>query len=236
MGLNLYYDFDAETRCPQRARLLIEKLHRFARTLAFQQVGDVVELTGDSTDYDKCSTSDPIRPLLIQTRRVVVGEGRNYGVTPDHLFGFLVCPGDGCEVAGFGLALYPTTIEVEGETIPTKFGSWVWASSSETEYASDPEFGGMKHFLRCHLSLVKLLDHAAKLGITVDAEDETYFWTKRDVKELVAEMARWDSTQATRWREELSPKACDEIAKFFSFEADNRTGGAELAVNANPTS
>ena len=40
------------------------------------------------------------------------------------------------------------------------------------QYASNPDCGGVENFLRCHLAVVKLLDHAATLGILKEVSDE----------------------------------------------------------------
>ena len=57
--------------------------------------------------------------------------------------------------------------------VPTKLTSWQWESFCKTQYASDPTCGGIPNFLRCHISVITLLDRMAKLpGLKVTVEDE----------------------------------------------------------------
>jgi len=57
--------------------------------------------------------------------------------------------------------------------VPTKLAGWQWRSFCKTQYASDPECGGIPNFLRCHISVITLLDRMAKLpGLRVKVDDE----------------------------------------------------------------
>ena len=109
---------------------------------------------------------DPRRWLFTQATRYVRRNGMSYPVTPFHLIAFSTCPGDGCEEANFGLAVYPATIKVDGKAIRTGLRGWSWSSFCKTVYAANPEVGGVENFLRCHLAIVSLLDFA---GITWDS-------------------------------------------------------------------
>ncbi len=58
-------------------------------------------------------------------------------------------------------------------TVPTKLTGWYWRSFCKTQYASDPTCGGIPNFLRCHISVITLLDRMAKLpGLKVTVDDE----------------------------------------------------------------
>jgi hypothetical protein len=129
------------------------------------------------------------------------------GVMPLRVVGFNTWPGDGCEAANIGLGLYPETIEVAAEpqyrsfltpeghkaaTLKTKLNGWRWRSFCKTQYANDPACGGLPNFLRCHLTVVAMLDAAKELGFGVEVSDEGDFWEKRDVKALAAEVGNWD--------------------------------------------
>jgi hypothetical protein len=64
-----------------------------------------------------------------------------------------------------GLAAYRETRKV-----PTKLTGWRWGSFCKTQYASEY---GIPNFLRCHISVVTLLDRMAKLlGLKVRMDDE----------------------------------------------------------------
>jgi hypothetical protein len=48
--------------------------------------------------------------------------------------------------------------------IRTRLGGWSWRSFCKTQYASDPAYGGVVNFLRCHISVIALLDRIRLLG------------------------------------------------------------------------
>jgi hypothetical protein len=61
----------------------------------------------------------------------------------------------------------------EMRSVPTKLDGWHWRSFCKTQYASDPKAGGIPNFLRCHISVITLLDRMAKLpGLKVRIDDE----------------------------------------------------------------
>ena len=49
------------------------------------------------------------------------------------------------------------------------------------------------HFLRCHLAVVKMLDHAKAIGVLEGVSDEGDFWDKRDVKALARNVGEWNA-------------------------------------------
>jgi hypothetical protein len=64
----------------------------------------------------------------------------------------------------------------EQRTIKTRLSGWRWQSFCKTQYASDPACGGVANFLRCHLSLVTLLERFGQLPtVEVDIEDEGHY-------------------------------------------------------------
>ena len=67
-----------------------------------------------------------------------------------------------------------------------------WGSFCKTQYANDPRVGGMRNFLRAHLSVCSILEKAQALGFQVHVSDEGHFWDKRDVKALAQEVGEWD--------------------------------------------
>jgi len=101
---------------------------------------------------------------------------------------------------------------VESRTLPTRLAGWRWGSFCKTQYASDPKHGGPANFLRCHVSLVALLDRIAALpGTKVILDDEGKFGRHRsrndggpgrapycwragnyDPRALLAEVGHWN--------------------------------------------
>jgi hypothetical protein len=220
MGLTIHYQLQASTGSAKQARQLLGQLRQKALDLPFKEVGEIVEVSGDTADFDKLPKDDPNRWMLIQAGQYMVRGERHYRVNPSRVICFSTYPGDGSEQANFGLAVYPKTIEVEeqGRTknIRTNLGDWSWGSFCKTQYASNPECGGLENFLRCHLAIVKLLDAAAEIGILKEVSDEGGFWEKRDVKALAQEIGDWNTLVAGwvgRFKDAFGDGFVSEIGK-----------------------
>lgn len=204
MGLTIHYDLHSTTRSPSKAKKLIEQLRQRALDLPFQEVGELVELSGNGCDFENYDQHDPLRWLLIQATRPVFWKGFHFRGTPSRLFAFSTWPGEGCEQANFGLAVYRKVIEVEDDStsppqtkrLRTGLKDWSWSSFCKTQYASNPECGGVANFFRCHLSVIKMLDHAKAVGILESVKDEGDFWEKRNLEALVREVGEWNVAMA----------------------------------------
>ena len=193
MGLTLHYSLHADTRSVTTARDLIEKLRQRALSLPFKSVGPLLEFSGEFCDFSRRRQDDPSRWLLIQACGRVHRDPYLYDVPATHVIAFDSLPGDGSEPANFGLARYPATItDSQGKRIRTGLSGWRWRSFCKTQYASNPKCGGVENFLRSHLSVVKLLDHARELGILGEVKDEGRFWERRDIKALALEVGEWN--------------------------------------------
>ena len=189
MGLHLCY----ELRLPRHFSLdgvaeRVGALHRVAVTLPFDTVGPLVRMTagetlGEVADADSglayhvrfCAgiALDPRDPVT-NTR---------IDVLPDAV-AFAVNAGDRCETATFGLAWVPPEDE-DGNPCHGEPFIWHWHAVPKTQYAS---VLGDEHLIRCHTSLVALLDKAAELGFEVTVRDETHYWETRDTSVLLAEV------------------------------------------------
>ena len=221
MGLTIHYSLQSTRRTPAKARQLIEQLRQKALDLPFKEVGEVVEVNGDTADLDKLDRDDLNRWLLIQAGQYVVRGERHYRITPTKVIAFSTLPGDGSEEANFGLAIYPKTIEIDGKKFRTNLGNWSWSSFCKTQYASNPDVGGVENFLRSHLAVVKLLDAAAEIGILKEVSDEGDYWQKRDIKALAAEVGDWNTMiagWAGRLKDSFGDGVASEIAKYPNFE------------------
>lgn len=61
----------------------------------------------------------------------------------------------------------------ETRQVATGLTGWSWSSFCKTQYASNPDCGGPANFLRCHISVITLLERMAKLpGLKVHISDE----------------------------------------------------------------
>ena len=229
MGLTLHYRLKHNTRTPAIARQLIERLRQRALDLPFQQVGPLVELTGDACDFEQRPRDDPNRWLLIQARESVERRPYQYDVRPTHLIAFNTVPGEGCEPANFGLCRYPASIEIVDRKVRpqrtrrlrTGLSSWSWRSFCKTQYASNPACGGVANFLRCHLLVVRMLDCARELGILENVSDEGDYWQKRDVPALAREVGEWNemiAAQMGQLKDLLGDGVTGAILAFPNFE------------------
>lgn len=221
MGLTIHYQLESSTRSPQKARRLIEQLRSKALDLPFKHVGELVDLSGDKADFEKAPRGSPTNWLLIQAGQYLEVGNCHYTVAPQHLIAFSTHPADGSEPASFGLAVYPKTLQVQGKRVRTGLTGWSWGSFCKTQYASDPNAGGVENFLRAHLAVVKLLDHAAELGILQNVNDEGGYWQQRNVEALARNVGDWN-TMIAGWAGRLKDAFGDgviaPIAEFPNFE------------------
>jgi hypothetical protein len=177
-----------------------------ALDLTFEQVDDLIELPGEACQYERYPKGHPHRWLVIQAGQFVDDprrEGYSYSVAPTRVIAFSTRPGEGCEPANFGLCRYPGVIERDDPLRPgrrrrirTGLAGWSWKSFCKTQYASREDCGGVPHFLRCHLAVVKMLDTAKSLGLLGGVHDEGDFWEKRDVEALARRVGEWNETIA----------------------------------------
>jgi hypothetical protein len=192
MGLTIHYKFRAAAKGREEARQLVERLRQRALDLPFLEVGPLMEFGGDDCDFNKQPPDDPNRWLLVQSSEILIRKPYHYRVTPSHVLAFETYPGEGCEPANFGLVRYPSNIEIEGQRVRTGMRGWRWRSFCKTQYASDPAVGGVANFLRCHLLVIGMLDHARDLGILAEVSDEGRYWQKRDAEALAQEVGEWN--------------------------------------------
>lgn len=193
MGLTIHYTFQTD-RGAEEAKHLVSELRKRALDLPFQEVGDLAELEGAECAPDY-GAKDELHWLRIQATAMII-QGRDYLEVPaSRLFAFTTSPGAGCEDANFGLCVYPKTHRIlvpRRRTIRTAKKGWSWQSFCKTQYASNPRYGGVANFLRCHLLVVKMLDAANKLGILQEVNDEGSFWENRDALALAREVGDWN--------------------------------------------
>jgi hypothetical protein len=191
MGLTIHYSLKSDAASPELARQLVEQLRQAALDLAIKEVSEVVEFSGPACDFHT-TDDESFRWLLVQARRMTPIGQRYHTVTPIQVFAFTAWPGEGCEPANFGLAMYPETMETEEGTLATGLSGWLWHSFCKTQYASNPDDGGIAQFVRCHVTVIGLLDRAKTLGILESVTDEGGFWENRNAEALVETVGRWN--------------------------------------------
>ena len=202
MGLTIHWNLDAGAVPVAQARAKVRALHEAAQRLPFKQVWPIDDLRGDACDYNK-NPDENLRWLLIQAGchlRVPAPPDPHcfslVDVLPKRLIAFTVDPGNGCETANFGLCRYPATVMFRGKRLRTNLPGWRWKSFCKTQYASNPECGGVQNFLKCHLVVIALLRRAEAMGLVKEVHDEGDYWARGDVKALVEEIGEWNTMLA----------------------------------------
>ncbi|MBI2806122.1 MAG: hypothetical protein HYX68_14165 [Planctomycetes bacterium] len=222
MGLTIHYKLQSPTTSIKAVRDLVGQLRQRALDLPFKEVGEIVECSGDECNYEKLDREHPMKWLLLQAGQYVEHDQRHYKVAPRHVIAFSTWPGEGCEQANVGLCQYPAMFEArDGRRVKSGLRGWSWGSFCKTQYASNPDCGGLENFLRCHLSVIKMLDHAKAIGILGDVSDEGEFFEKRDVKALAKEVGDWNSMiagWAGRLKDVLGDSVQSAISEFPDFE------------------
>ena len=89
-------------------------------------------------------------------------------------------PGEHCEPAVFGFVAPGLRNGTPEDDLQP--GEWFWSGCCKTQYAS---IISDDHLVKCHVGLVRVLEHASTLGITVSVEDETGYWEHRSTKKLI---------------------------------------------------
>ena len=214
MGLTIHYSLSlpAKTLLPE-VKQRLGALRQACLDLPFQEVSEMLEFKGETEcNFDLRDREDPVRWFLCQadttvhfkydrTGKPVAVENwadGSYGrsVLPEHVIGFSTYPGSGCEECNVGLSRFPRTVIVgnrrtgKDHRIKVADGDgWRWHSFVKTQYANEH---GLENFLRCHLSVVAMLDAAKRLGFEVTVNDEGHYWEKRNLETLVREIGSWD--------------------------------------------
>lgn len=172
MGITISFSLRSPSA---NARQSIKQLQTIAQDLPFDYVGEVVELVGNQCNYQN-NDSEELLVLKIQAVAKRIEQGKLQRYLPDHIIGFTVIPGKGCEFLTVFLAHYP---ELGAD--------WHSESCCKTQFAI--EAGGIAHFVLCHTAIISLLDQVAKIGLldpTLDSpvRDEALYWEQRNLKKL----------------------------------------------------
>ena len=136
--------------------------------------------------------------------------------------------GDGCQPLALSLCKYPGLWRCAHGHSSFRWYSteitreWQFSWFCKTQFAGKH---GPAHFVRCHKSVISLLDFSRKAGLEVTVKDEAGYWEKRDEAELMETLRRSeamlaafggllkDMTAKTRDREIKSP-----IFDYANFE------------------
>jgi hypothetical protein len=162
MGLTISYTLS--TKC-KLSDAVVKELAK--RTAEFARKIGCAEVIGpESGGPDEC-----------KVRKLPNGDTTGDFIEAESGWSVSVMPGEGCEVAAFGLCRYPG-IE-----------HWKLTSWCKTQYAGQH---GIEHFLACHRRIISLLDLWRDFGVDVKVTDEGEFWETRSLERLRQRLATHD--------------------------------------------
>jgi hypothetical protein len=181
MGLHLCYRLTLPgSTSSDDVRVKLSALKEFADTVGFDDVLGPTEYS--LTDLVELDNRDIIG---IVTSTMCGDPPDFYGVPSGEscAFAFVAVPGEECEPATFGFVAPGSRRDPLGPEDDLHPGEWFWSACCKTQYAS---VISDDHLIKCHAGLVRVLEHASTLGITVEVDDETGYWEHRSPDKLVA--------------------------------------------------
>jgi hypothetical protein len=197
MGLSICYDLSLPAGTSEvEVKRLLAKLRDEALALPFSSTSDLVRFTEQDL-----ARPWPMHGLAFERLEDVVDVAARFvrdelyreslGLDVEHtpsdeyyqveapedqpvvVIGFAVAPGSGSEPASFALA------KLGDQDASSR---WLWRCFCKTQYASAH---GDDHFLKCHTSVITLLDAAQRIGIKCDVHDEAGYYESRDEGQLL---------------------------------------------------
>jgi hypothetical protein len=107
-------------------------------------------------------------------------------------------PGEGCQTLVLGLCKYPGSRDAWNRhrwvQVPSGLPSgWIFNWFCKTQFAGHH---GAAHFLRCHKTVISLLDFCKKSGVEVDVKDESGYWEQRNEEDLRKTLRRNEGLMA----------------------------------------
>lgn len=187
MGLHLCYELELSPESTEeKVNSLLGLLRTAAQQLPFEEVSPIFRFVGEQCRPGRWGESDQLEWYfkLFASGLAARCPDPEYppSVPAEIAIGFVVHPGARCEGAAFGLARFPEPVITCPNEQPGQTRGWHWHALCKTQYAS---VVSDDHLIRCHLSLVELLEEALRLGFGVTVRDETHYWETRDKERLL---------------------------------------------------
>jgi len=179
-----------ETRDPCVAATQLARLRLASERYPFHLITPIWRFRGEECRAGGSSALREPRDLLrLAARRRAAWADADWPeeLEPEEIQGFVIKVGRRCESLPVGLARYPAVVERGGRLYATGLAGWQWAASCNTQYAS---LCGLEYFVRCHQSVIAVLDQARALGFTVVVRDDGGYWEHRDVWKLLDAVER----------------------------------------------
>ena len=214
MGLTIHYKLSAhEDWSSEKVRQWLEIMADYARHLGCESVGEIQHAV--------------MRPDVTEVRFEKATKLQKKSAHAEDGWLITIQTGDGCQPTILGLCKYPGWRSAwnghRWTEIPSGLPSgWTFGWFCKTQFAGKH---GPAHFIRCHKSVVSLLDFCRKAGLDVTVRDEAGYWEKRDEGELMKVLRRneallaafggllKDMTESQRGRKIKSP-----IFDYANFE------------------
>ncbi len=174
MGLTISYKLSFITLTIDSVHEKVLALQKTAKALGFIDVGEIIVLKDSECMIDmEDGGKDPHIGLKVRASEMTgIGKGGKFFFRhPSDILGFTATPGEGCTSADFGFRRYPYQENPQ---------EWTWFGYCKTQYASNPEYGGLDNFITSHLKIIDLLDASQTIGITCDVSDNGGYWETRD--------------------------------------------------------
>jgi hypothetical protein len=191
LSLHLCYRLllPGETKVDE-VRSMISALKNFADTLEFEKVLGPAEYTTD--DLDEISEVPDIGKIIVST---MCGDppdfyGVGFGGEPCAIT-FAIGPRGECDPAILGLIAPGSRSDAGLPEDDLHPGEWFWSGACQTWRVG---LTTEEDFLRYHIGLVRLLDHARALGMSVEVDDEAGYWESRS-REKVLDLIRQSAMQ-----------------------------------------
>jgi hypothetical protein len=171
MGLTISYKLRSLEHNIDNIRGQVLALHHKAKDLCFMDVGEIIILKDQECTIDMNGGDDPNIELKVHGSEItsIDKDGKFSFRHPSYIIGFTLIPGKGCSMADIGFRVYPDADQV-----------WTWFGYCKTQYASNPEYGGLDNFITSHLKIIDLLDAAQAMGVECDVTDNGNYWQSRD--------------------------------------------------------
>lgn len=190
MGLTIHYELRlAGETTEQHALRMLERLNAYALTLGVDLTTPVLHLTGADLD-DDCMEHGSV-PWLLHLFCAGVRHQRDGDagrITEPHRLaaaGFVISIGEGSEPASFGLVRPLVTQRPANAHRTDEWQEWFWQCFCKTQYASAVSD---EHFVRCHRTVIQMLDEAQRIGFGVTVHDEGLYWETRSTERLLDEV------------------------------------------------
>jgi hypothetical protein len=171
MGLTISYKLRSSEQNIDNIHKQVLALQNTAKYLGFMDVGEIIVLKDQECVIDMNGSDDPNIELKVHGSEITgIDKGGKFSFRhPNYIIGFTLIPGKGCSMADIGFRVYP-----DGDQ------EWTWFGYCKTQYASNPEYGGLENFITSHLKIIDLLDAAQAMGIECDITDNGNYWESRD--------------------------------------------------------